>query len=85
MVTPLPQAFEPPQVTMHELPAQLIEPAHELESVHAMSQPMAWPQSIPPAHPDCPQVILQESWDGQVTKDPHALAALQSITHLSSV
>jgi hypothetical protein len=85
LVTPALQALAPPQATAHELPVQLIEPAHELESVQAMSQPAEWSQVIPPAHPSCPQVIWQESWDGQVTTDPQAPAALQSITHLSSV
>jgi hypothetical protein len=83
--TPLLQAFIPAQATVHELPAQLIEPAHELDSVQAMSQPAARPQSIPFAHPSCPQVIWQVSWDGQVTTDAQEPAALQSITHLSSV
>jgi hypothetical protein len=85
LVTPLLQAFVPPQATVHELPAQLTEPAHELDSAHAMSQPAARLQSIPFAHPPCPQVIWQESWDGQVTTDAQEPAALQSITHLSSV
>jgi hypothetical protein len=79
------QAFVPLQATVHKLPLQLIEPAHEFDSTHAMSQPAASPHSIPPAHPFCPQVIWQESWDGQMTSDAQLPAALQSITHLSSV
>jgi hypothetical protein len=84
--TPLLQAFVPLQATVHELPPQLIEPAHEFDSAHAMSHPAARLQSIPFAHPSCPQVTWQESWDGQVTTDdPQAPAALQSIMHLSLV
>jgi hypothetical protein len=81
----MPQAFVPLQATVQELPLQLIAPAHEFDSPHAISQPAASPHSIPPAHPSFPQVIWQESWDGQVTTDAQAPAALQSITHLSSV
>jgi hypothetical protein len=83
--TPLLQASVPPHATAHELPRQLSGPAHELDPAHAMSQPAAWLQSIPFAHPSCPQVIWQESWDGQATTAPQEPAALQSITHVSSV
>jgi hypothetical protein len=84
LVTPFLQAFAPPQATVHELPVQLIEPAHELESVQPMSQPADWSQVIPPAHPSCPQVIWQARRDGQVMAAPQLPAALQSITQLSS-
>jgi hypothetical protein len=85
LVTPPAQVFFPSQVTAHELPAQLIVPAHDLGSEHAMSQPAALLQSIPCAHPPCPQVILQATRDGQVTTDAQVPAALQSITHVPSV
>jgi hypothetical protein len=85
LATPLLQAFVPPQTTVHEPPPQSIEPAHEFDSAHAMSHPAARLQSIPFAHPSCPQVIWQVSWDGQVTTDAQAPAALQSIAHLSSL
>jgi hypothetical protein len=84
LVTPPPQEFFPPQFTAHELPAQLIMPAQDLESAQAMSQPAALLQSIPPAHPSGPQVIRQVTREGQVTADPQAPAALQSITHVPS-
>ena len=84
LATALLQAFVPLQATVHELPLQLIEPAHEFDPTHATSQPTAWGHSIPPAHPLGPQVIWQVSWNGQVTTDAQAPAALQSITHLSS-
>ena len=35
------QAFAPLQATVHVLPAQLIEPAHEFDCVQAMSQSAA--------------------------------------------
>jgi hypothetical protein len=79
------QEFVPLHATLHALPEQLIDPAHELDCAHVMSQPAAWPQSTPPAHPSCPQVIWQVSWLGQVTTDVQAPAALQSITHVLSV
>jgi hypothetical protein len=50
-----------------------------------MSQPAALLQSIPPAHPSGPQVIRQETREGQVTTDPQVPAALQSITHVPSL
>jgi hypothetical protein len=67
------------------LPAQLIAPAHDFDSAHAMSQPVALLQSIPPAHPSRPQVIRQATRDGQVTTEPQVPAALQSIAHVPSV
>ena len=82
--TPLLQALFPPQFTAHEVPAQLIEPAHDPESMHATSQPAALLQSTPPAHPSCPQVIWHEMRDGQVTTDPQAPTALQSMAHVPS-
>jgi hypothetical protein len=82
LVTPLPQAFLPLQVTVHELPEQLMEPPHDPDSAHVMSQPVALAQSTPPAHPFCPQVIRQGMEDGHVTNDPQAPAALQSIVHV---
>ena len=82
LVTPLPQAFAPLQVTVHELPAQLIERAHDFDPAHVMSQPVALLQSTPPAQPFCPQVTWQGMEDGQVTTEVHASAALQSITHV---
>ncbi len=82
LFTSLPQAFGPLQVTVHELPAQLIEPAHDLDLAQVMSQPVAWLQSIPPAQPFCPQVIWQEMADGQVTMDAQVSVALQSITQM---
>ena len=82
LVTPLPQAFFPPQFTVHELPAQWIAPAHDRDSAHAMSQLAALLQSTPPAQPSCPQVIRHEIRDGQVTTDPQAPAALQSMAHV---
>jgi hypothetical protein len=85
VVTPPLQALFPAHATVHELPLQLIEPAHEFDSEQAMSQLSAWPQSIPFAHPSCPQVILQERRFGQMTTDPQAPAVLQSMTHMSSV
>jgi hypothetical protein len=85
LLTPALQAFAPPQATVHELPEQLIEPAHAFESVHATSQPAEWSQVIPPAHASCPQVILQARREGQVIADAQLPAALQSIAHLSSV
>jgi hypothetical protein len=85
LVTPPPHEFCPPQFTTHELPAQLIIPAQDLESAQAMSQPAALLQSIPPAHPSGPQVIRQETREGQVTMDPQMPTALQSITHVPSL
>jgi hypothetical protein len=41
LLTLLWQAFAPLQATLHVLPAQLIEPAHEFDCVHAMSQALA--------------------------------------------
>jgi hypothetical protein len=78
------QAVRPLQVTVHELPAQLIEPAHDLDPAHVTSQPVACPQSIPPAQPFGPQVIRQGMRDGHVTMDPQAPAALQSTTQVPS-
>ena len=67
---------------MHELPAQLIEPAHDRDLAHVMSQPVALLQSTPPAQPSCPQVTWQGMADGQSTEEAQAPVALQSITHV---
>jgi hypothetical protein len=82
VVTPLPQAFCPLQVTVHEVPEQLIEPAHDLDFAQVTSQPVALLQSTPPAQPFCPQVTWQGMENGQVTTEAQAPAALQSITHM---
>jgi hypothetical protein len=84
LFTPPPHAFFPLQLRAQELPAQLIMPAHDLESAHAISQLAALLQSIPPAQPPCPHVILQATRDGQATTEPQVPGALQSITHVPS-
>jgi len=51
------QAFGPLQVTMHELPAQVIEPAHDFGFGTCNVAASGLPQSSPPAQPFGPQVI----------------------------
>jgi hypothetical protein len=59
LFTSPPQELGPLHFRVHRLPAQLIAPAHDPGLAQVMSQPVAWPQSTPPAQPFCPQVIWQ--------------------------